>query len=151
MDLGCNGLSWWAATSQGTGSLRFEKLNGQYLYGFPTDFGCSFTKHFVVKARPTPTVDTTPVNEINNGSNSIEVFPSPSAGMAFIKLDLSRTQNVSYFLTDINGRVVLSKELKNVETMYEKVDVSQLEDGLYFMSIQLQDKTQVSKKLIIAK
>jgi hypothetical protein len=148
-DYGCNGLYWWAATNQGSGSLRFEKLNGNNLYVFPTDFGCNFTKYFVVLAPPSPTVDTTPVIEQTSASNTVEIFPSPAAGIAFLKLDLATTQNVRYILTDVNGRVVISKDLKQVGTMYEKVDVSQLQNGLYFITIQLQDNSTITKKLVV--
>jgi hypothetical protein len=56
---------------------------------------------------------------------------------------------VRYILTDVNGRVVISKDLKQVGTMYEKVDVSQLQNGLYFITIQLQDNSTITKKLVV--
>lgn len=150
-DYGCNGLAWWAATAQGTGSLRIEKLNGNSLFVFPTDFGCEYTKYFVVLAPPPPPVDTTPVPESASEVNSIEVFPSPAAGMAYLKLDLGHPQNISYRITDLNGRVVYNKSLKNVDSMYEKMDISQFQDGLYFVQISLQDQTSITKKLVITK
>lgn len=148
-DYGCNGLNWWAAPAQGSGTLRMERLNGNNLFVFPTDFGCAFTKYFVILAPPPPPVDTTPVPELNSAVNSIEVFPSPAAGSAYLKLDLNRPQDITYRINDINGRVVYTKALKNVNTMYEKVDISQFQDGLYFIQITLQDQTSITKKLIV--
>lgn len=148
-DIGCNGLNWWAAPAQGSGSLRIERLNGNSLFVFPTDFGCEFTKYFVVRAPNPPPVDTTPVSEIGAEANTIEVFPSPAAGTAYLKLDLDRPQTITYRIQDINGRQISSKTLSKVDAMYEKIDVSNLSDGLYFVQISLENQTSVTKKLVV--
>lgn len=147
-DYGCNGLNWWAAPGQGSGSLRIERLNGSTAFVFPVDFGCSYTKFFTVAA-PQQTVDISGVADVTATKNSIEVFPSPTSETAFIKLDLAKSQTISYKMTDVNGRVIIQKSVPNVSAVYEKIDVSTLQTGLYFVTVQLQDGTTVSKKLVV--
>lgn len=147
-DYGCNGLNWWAAPSQGSGSFRIERLNGSSAFIFPVDFGCSFVKFFTVAA-PQQTVDISGVSEGIAETNVVDIFPSPASESALLKLDLGHSQNILYSIADINGRVVSTKQLKQVASSYEKLDLSGLQAGLYFVTVQLQDNSKITRKLIV--
>lgn len=150
-DFGCDGLQWWANSSQGAGSLRFERLNGQSLYTFPTDFGCSFTKYFVVLPDPPPPVDTTYVAEEAVGTDKIDVYPNPAAGKAVIKIDMGRSVSSRYDLMDVNGRIIISKELGKSDGRLETVDISGLSEGVYFVKVTLDNGSTVTRKLMVQK
>ncbi len=146
-DTGC--MSWWANTAGGTGTLRFDYINANNtIYSFPGDIGCNFTKYFVV-LDPHPNYVGIKTNEIN--SNVIEVYPNPASNLAYLKLDLNQDQTITYKMTDITGKIILQKKLNTVAAAYETVDISQFSNGVYFISVELQDRSVVTKKLVIQK
>jgi len=150
-DFSCDGLNWWANPNAGAGNLRIDKVDANAsVFYFPWDFGCSFTKHFVVLADPPP-IDTTSVENLNQIPNVIEVFPNPAGNLAYIKLDLSSSLNVSYKVTDINGRVISSKTLGKISAQYEMLDISEMSNGVYLVVVELEGQVPLTKKLVIQK
>lgn len=147
-DYGCDGLNWWANPGQGSGSLRIERMNGTSAFVFPVDFGCNYTKYFAVAA-PTQTVDTTSVAEYNNLYSTFEVFPSPASDKAMLKIETGFTQTIRYRVQDINGRTLFYKQLGSVSTMYETIDVSTYQPGLYFVALELENGQTITKKLVV--
>ncbi|MBA3683241.1 MAG: T9SS type A sorting domain-containing protein [Bacteroidetes bacterium] len=142
-DVGCDGYKWWANTVGGTGNVRFENLGiGNIFYNPNGDIGCQSTKYFVV-------ANTTGLTENIARQNEIEVFPNPATGIAYIKFDLSKNQTVSYTITDISGKLLQQKQIHKMEGGYENVDISKLQNGVYFISVELENKTHITKKLII--
>lgn len=84
----------------------------------------------------------TSVNELGNNIN-IDVYPNPTEGkLKLVSDDLKEMENLTLKITD-----VLGKEL--VLTDYQKqINISQLETGIYFVSILQGNKTLVTKKVI---
>ncbi|MDI1354682.1 MAG: peptide-N-glycosidase F-related protein [bacterium] len=151
-DSGCDGLYWWANTNQGSGSMALERTNAPGLiFSYPVDFGCNFTKYFYVLPDPAPPVDTTGIARLDESLNSIEVFPNPAQTLAYLKLDLNKSQNVTYSIADINGRVIRTKTLNNVDGLYETIDIASMSEGVYLVTIKLQDHSTVTRKLVVQK
>lgn len=146
-DGGCDGLAWWANTGQGTANLRVDYMGANNtIFLFPTDIGCNFNKSFII-----PDFNPVGVPVTSNRTDLIEVYPNPAGTQAYLKLDLSRSQQVSYQLCDINGKVVLQKTLKKSEMNIENIDVSELANGVYMINVVLEDKSTMTKKLVIQK
>jgi hypothetical protein len=148
-DSGCDGMSFWNNTAGGTGTLRFDYANANNtIFSFPGDFGCNFTKNFVI-------IDEHPnytgIKSNAPSPNLVEVYPNPAGSIAYIKFDLNQSQTVNYKLMDINGRIIQQKTLSKITAAYENVDLSQVSNGVYFVSIELQDKSVITKKLVIQK
>ncbi len=146
-DGGCDGLSWWANTGQGTANLRVDYLGANNtIFLFPNDIGCNFNKSFVIP-------DFNPVGfpKNSNRTDLIDVYPNPTGSQAYLKLDLLKGQTVTYQLLDINGKVVLQKTIKKSEMSIEPIDVSSVANGVYMLNVSLEDKTTVTKKLVIQK
>jgi hypothetical protein len=150
-DYGCNGINWWAAPSAGAGNLRFNRydMSGIQLYMFPYDFGCSFTKYFTVLPDPPPPVDTTAVKQSLAEISSIDVFPNPAADLAYLKIDLATASKASYKITDITGKVLKQKDLGQVDGIYEKIDISAYQSGVYVVKVSLEDGSSVTRKLVV--
>ncbi len=148
-DAGCDGMAWWANTAGGNGSLRFDYANvNSTIALFPGDIGCGYIRYFRV-------LDTHP-NYVGIASNSenpnmVEVYPNPANTTAYLKFDLSKNQTVTYKILDITGENLREKTISKAAASYESVDVSNLSDGVYFISIQFQDKSVITKKLVIQK
>jgi hypothetical protein len=142
-DAGCDGYKWWANTAAGNGNVRFENIVvGNIIYNPNGDIGCQLVKHFVV-------ANTTDLTENSERQNEIEVYPNPASGMAYIKFDLTKNQNINYSITDVSGKQIQKKTIQNMAGGYEHVDISKLQNGVYFISVELESKTRITKKLII--
>lgn len=72
---------------------------------------------------------------------SINIFPNPSSGV----INIETLQNAKYIVTDINGRSILSGSL--IRDIDNTLDVSFLNEGIYLMHIELDDKIIIKKFL----
>jgi hypothetical protein len=153
-DAGCDGISWWNYANYnpnpGTGSLRFVNVNtGINISNFSGDFGCEYSRYFKVRAAITPTAGTDTGIKSFEDDNSIDVYPNPAQNMVYLKLDLNKSQDVVYSVSDINGKTVVQKSLGKVTSGYENIDVSVLNNGIYFVSVQFSNAPTVNKKIVI--
>ncbi len=147
-DSGCDGLSWWANTAAGNGSCRFERpAGGSAFFTFPSDIGCNFTKYFTVL--PRIPVNTTGLNADTQLINDVSIFPNPANKEIYIRFDLSKSQDISYKVYDISGKILLEKNLNQVEGAYENIDISGFEAGVYFISSHLSNGEMITKKVMI--
>jgi hypothetical protein len=91
------------------------------------------------------------VNDISN-NNSLSVFPNPFKDNATLKLNISKSENVSYTLVSAMGAVVGSEnkgKLQAGESLIT-IDGSNLAAGIYLMNVTVGNKTY-SQKLNIVK
>ncbi len=93
-------------------------------------------------------LDYTPVTAIkaeNDKLNSLAVFPNPTSGS--IELDFNGYTETEFTISvfDNTGKLVLTK---NNET---KIDLSELNTGLYILNISVPNKPSVNKKITLVK
>lgn len=68
--------------------------------------------------------------------SSVLVFPNPTESEVNLQLDFEQTMAlVTINIVDINGRVVGSRQLKQVQSQQERFDVSTLSAGAYFFQV----------------
>jgi hypothetical protein len=80
------------------------------------------------------------VNELGN-ENSFEVYPNPANDVLNIKVGTIK-ENTKIKIADVIGRTILITESKS------QLDISFLEKGIYFVTIQQEGKTLGTKKII---
>lgn len=153
-DSGCDGYTWWYYAyynpNPGSGAVRFGYTNANNSFAnFQGDIGCQYTEYFYVKASP-PT-DTTDIAILNYSSDSFEAFPIPSSQTLFLNIELKHVQTIQLSLCDIGGRIIYSKTIKKAGNTIESMDVSELQNGVYFVKIQLEDQSIQTKKIIVQK
>ncbi|HVU57102.1 MAG TPA: T9SS type A sorting domain-containing protein [Puia sp.] len=86
------------------------------------------------------------VRVVNTGNNTeLTMYPNPAINRAFIELNDNRALKVT--VIDNAGRELLAI-VRPTEAVLP-LDVSRLAAGLYFVIIDLEDKTRVTKKLLI--
>jgi hypothetical protein len=112
--------------------------------------GCGYTKYFYVGASPAAPP---PPGSVGLAEEKIKgqfsVFPNPANDAAYLFLAPAKIQSLRYTVTDVNGRMIMSRELKNVSGMYEKIDVSEFSSGVYFVRIEMDDRTSENLKMVI--
>ena len=129
-----NGVLISGATSQNYTPTQ----DGYYLVRTTDANGCIYVYS------KTYTVGTpSKLNAYNNNISSVELFPNPSTGKVFMTLN----DNYSYAITvsDLNGKGVLRT------TSSRELDLSHLNNGVYFITISNDILGSVTKKVTIIK
>lgn len=121
--------------SNETNSTYTADLNGSYA-AIISSLGC---------------VDTTECIEISgigfdeNTTIDFNVYPNPTQGN--ITINLSNASNVLVKIIDINGKVIKTKQVNNAINTF---DLSNYENGIYFVKIESNDKV-ITKKISLLK
>ncbi len=146
-DSGENGLSWWGASSDGNGGLRFltyqpttvlktynvvNNASGMYT---DLDFGAYTQLNFRVQ-HAVGVVETT----INPGD--INVYPSPASTTIFVEGATFKHA----IITDLSG-----KQIAGYTQFANGIDVQPLPNGLYLLTLTTSDNQVVTKKISIQK
>ena len=87
------------------------------------------------------------INEFKAGN--INIYPNPSNGS--FNLDINRTESSDLELTIQNtlGQIVYSETLSNVSKLQKQINLSNLEAGIYTVTITDESKLSSSQKVII--
>jgi hypothetical protein len=132
-----NGLQWWAAQSQGTGSLRIQNVGSpiQIFKTFAADFGSFQQLNF--RVQHAVGVE----DELINGSD-VKVYPNPANNLVTIEgMDVLKAE-----LTDASGKVITT-----YHHPVSDLDVSKIPAGIYFVKLTNTKMQSVVKKLSIVK
>lgn len=94
-------------------------------------------------------------DKINNSAQQVIIYPNPASTNIHIKFNNEVNQSAgnkdeknTLSIRNIIGVELLSKQIRNGES---DVDVSNLQNGLYFMGITTSNNQSLNTKLIIAK
>jgi hypothetical protein len=138
-DRACNGLQWWAAPSQGSGSMlvRYKNSNQPIpLKGyFSGDFGCGFTQAFRVQTVLGTKEEKTAFNFF--------VFPNPGNGL--FQVILPEGKAYQFTVTDLSGRVV-KKQVAIGGT--NQLNLEGTAKGIYLLHVSSANG-QVVRKLMV--
>ncbi len=88
----------------------------------------------------------TSVGEID-GLVAFKAFPNPTNNEINIFLQLAENQLIKTNLYDAFGKIILQKEAINTAFLQEKIDVSSLPNGVYFLNIVI-GKQQLIEKIV---
>lgn len=86
--------------------------------------------------------------ETNELETVISVFPNPVEDQLNIQLDLEEPTDISFNITDLNGKSVMNWSASAVTTNLYTKDVSHLASGFYFIQVSTNKKT-ITKKVIV--
>lgn len=89
------------------------------------------------------------INSVKNSSAAFSVYPNPTTDA--ITIDVAKTtkgSDNSYSVYGVDGKIVLTKKLGSIADRYqERVDLSSVAPGLYFIELTL-DGEKSTKKII---
>jgi len=84
-------------------------------------------------------------------SNNLSIYPNPvSNGIVEMIFNLKEASPVTIFVVDINGKIVLTRNLSSLKSGQFQMDVSSIPNGLYMLKFQTNNGA-AHKKLMIAK
>jgi uncharacterized repeat protein (TIGR01451 family) len=107
-----------------------------------------FNAPVITNTVSTPVAITTGIVQVN--SLKASVYPNPTtSGTVRVKLNASSYKNVSFSMYDAGGRVVRSKNYSN--TFLFDVDMSGLEEGVYFYTVTNEKGERAAGKIVVGK
>jgi hypothetical protein len=146
LDSGEDGLTWWANTGQGNGSLRFRSatMTTQVYKNFGSDFGGEIYVQFTVG------LSSSIQDYICTDHAKMSAYPNPATDKVTIDVDLPYVSDGAILIRDLLGNVVQSTLLEPCASATLEVDVSGLESGLYFVQLDTH-RDLLSVKLVVAR
>jgi len=141
-----NQLPWRQTVTYDNGTPVYSVYPGIYNYGmiYAATHGRGFFKTSQYLGIPEKPV-TAKVNKA-----SLKLYPNPVADVATIEFQLNKVSNVNVRIYDLGGRMV--KELNFAQRQSglfkERIDVSDLSTGAYFMQMQAGTQTTMNKFIV---
>lgn len=144
-DAGCDGLSWWANSGQGAGSMQIRSATGgpalKLTNYFSGDFGCGFTQYFTTNWP-------TSVQSVNGQEVGMEVAPNPAQNNIHITFNGLTKVTGTLRIIDQMGRKVYEQ---NCTKQQESINTSSLANGTYFVVYNGANEAQLKTTLVIAR
>ena len=134
-DNGDDGLAWWANPAQGTGYAQIRDYDGNVLHDFNADFGGGFELSFVTESFNS-------TKEPEWGS-IIKVYPNPALESISVTGVVDRDRLSIY---DVAGRSYTCSTM--CVSGVPQIDISQLNSGIYFLSIQRKESVVVKRFVV---
>jgi hypothetical protein len=144
IDSAGDGLSFWANTAQGSGSVRMLKtplsLPSPVIKTFNPDFGNFLTFNFHTG---------TPVgtDEAVTIAPAVSVYPVPASNRVTLQSD--QVYLVHADIISLDGRTIRSYD--ETELANGELNVSEIPAGIYLLQVQGLNSGRVVKKLVIAR
>ncbi|WP_221407730.1 fibronectin type III domain-containing protein [Thermoflexibacter ruber] len=87
----------------------------------------------------------TAVNQVDI-SNSLNIYPNPTADRLSFKLDYKKQGNFQMRITDLTGRIIISEIWnKNTDILQKDLELSWLSKGIYFIYVYNEDYKAIKK------
>lgn len=85
--------------------------------------------------------------------NSISVYPNPVSDLAILSLNLTQRNEVSITIVNAIGQVVYAENLGTKDSGEQKcaIDISGLNNGIYFLHTKIADQTIIKKISVMGK
>lgn len=139
-DAGNNGLSWWAATGQGNGTLNItDATTGTTLKTFEPDFGAQIFYAFT-------TVFGLNITGVDL-EKSAAVYPNPNNGSFTVQLQ-GFNGKVALELTNVVGQTVWKTDMQCLGSTVKQHFSTGLAPGVYLLQMS-SGKARTVKKLVI--
>ena len=110
-----------------------------------TSNGCSITDVITL------TVEVATTTNDLEAEKHIEIFPNPTSGLLNVNFSFAEAEKVAIQVSDVTGKLLLSKEPINYRNNNIELDLQSFENGAYFLLFQLEEGTVVRRIVKINK
>ncbi len=147
------------------------EFNGESKYTDPTgkaifeDVACDYNKEFTLSKTGFNNYDST-LNVIDKdvifnaqlsvftavdqlAENAIAVYPNPSNGLFNIEISSAEEKSYQVKVFDVIGSIVYSNSYHGVSLIKEQVNITHKAKGMYFLSIESDDGSIISKRILV--
>jgi Secretion system C-terminal sorting domain/SprB repeat len=134
----------WSDTSGVVISTQEDLINlkaGFYRVTVTDNQGCTVTKEIMVSL----TVST---NELEQLNRALSIYPNPANQQIFVTLNTNSMALSSIEIMDMSGRMIVRQGLDASES---EVDISQLNDAVYFLKITSKSGSVIYKRLVVSR
>ncbi len=133
-----------------TDSLEMPRYAGALDIGNTGEFNLFNFGFDVVPAISMSIVESTNTLETLLPAGSLTVFPNPTSQEANIKINLEEAAtSMDLKLVDVNGKVVFSDKLTNVQQQDYRINVTELPNGNYFLRARTEQGIATVKVAVI--
>ena len=89
------------------------------------------------------------MNDVDKNMFTIAVYPNPNNGQFIIESNNTAVRKIEMNITDINGRLIIHKQLKNTSGAFkEMIDFRNEAKGVYFIKLSNNGVNRVFKVII---
>jgi hypothetical protein len=144
-DTGEDGLSWWANTAQGSGTIKIKNGNiGSVIKTYNPDFGGQVYQQFSVDSNQIGIQD-----YLLSSFSQLITYPNPSDGKLTVAFNLmKRLSNVKIEIKDLLGRKIAEKDFETALSENLEFDLKDQKPGVYFISLITEEGTETSKVIL---
>lgn len=91
--------------------------------------------------------------EKSSGIINMRVHPNPGRNYSIVEFSFNENSEASFILYNIFGQVIMKEPvmIASNQTQQKRVDVSQLDDGIYFYGFQFNNGNRIIDKLVVSK
>jgi hypothetical protein len=125
-----------------TGTLTEIKDNTSYSFEVTTDAATQNTNRFSIVFNPKEKIGPT-IKDF-----SIKLSPNPAKGMVQLTYSQSEALNTTITMTNAEGKQVKAISLGKVQYGIEKIDISSLSKGIYFVQYSNGVETRIEKLIV---
>ena len=129
-------------------SVTFVPLQGVQYYVLVHGFG-SGTGNFSLEYDCQ-----SPLPRTQNGNTiaedvAISLFPNPAQDVLNVQLEGMTGDQAMVLIHNSLGQLMMERRIQQVETSFERFNISQLQSGMYFLTVQVEGKGKFTKKFMV--
>ncbi|MCW3120558.1 MAG: peptidase, partial [Flavipsychrobacter sp.] len=83
--------------------------------------------------------------QMNGNTSSITIHPNPANDVLNIDVTNINAAHITVTITDVQGKTIISKETKGGNNISMPVDISSLQPGMYFATVNTGSQRSISK------
>ncbi len=125
-------------------------LPGTYKFNFQFDSNGSgtYANYLYTIVVITPGLNTLPDQEL---SDAINIYPNPSSGIYNFEIKTQKSEKINILVEDLLGKKVFEKNSINTSTQITEIDLSNLPQGIYFLTATDESGAKARRKLELSK
>jgi hypothetical protein len=95
-------------------------------------------------------VDLIGINEVNSGEHLLSIFPNPSTGKLYLRINVEGLEHAEIKIEDLRGQLVMNEYINCNAGCAPTLNIAHLSNGIYLLKL-LNDESVITRKIVIQK